>query len=236
MTDVRARLRALYPTRADFPYCMALEGGEFDRDAILCAEVVELYRALLTRDAVKEDYQRKVRAACNLGVLSEQDAHAIGTVIDDEGSTDEHADHLDIRLQLFSTFHLPVRPTLRPDAALDLVNARYLASVRDADVFGVVAIHAAIEDWYVPLAGFFRREYLRRGFSAHEVETYEVHESADVWHSGAGFAVLERHVDALDWNGIERAVRAVFSTAVAYDTSKLRFATGRRLDELLVLP
>jgi hypothetical protein len=110
------------------------------------------------------------------------------------------------------------------DLVLDRVNADWLEIVERADVFELLAILGAIEDWYVPVAAFFEAEYRRRGFSGREVETYSVHRAADAWHSNASLSALERHEGRLDPESLARYVAAAFETARVYDARKPDFA------------
>lgn len=233
MTTIRATLSRHYPSIEQMGYCAALRGGRFDRDAILRAEVVELYRALHIRSLVKQTYVSKIEAAVERGTLSPADAAAIHRVIDDEGETEDHIDHLEMRLKLFQSLGITRRVRLRADPRLDEINRNYVAILEGSDVFQVIGINAAIEGWYVPISAFFEAQYLRRGFSADEVETYAVHKAADDWHSGAGFDVLERNLDAFDTAAVEDAVRRTFATALAYDAMKVELAGRGDIRELV---
>ena len=93
-----------------------------------------------------------------------------------------------------------------------------------------------MEDWYAPVSGFFEEQYLGRGFSLDEVETYTVHKAVDVWHAGAGFQVLAEHRDAFDIERVADGVQRVFATSVAYDMMKLELAQASDIRVLLALP
>jgi len=195
---------------------------------VLEAEVVELYRALRTRDRVHGAYARALDAARREGVLSASDLRTLNAVLEDEGQTDEHADHLDLRLQVFASRGWSRDIRLPEDGELERINAAWLAIAEEANAFELIAIHAAIEAWYVPIAGFFEAQYLGRGFTPFEVETYAIHKDADQWHSSAAFVVLGKHAGAFDLDGIVGAVRRTFRTVRAYDQAKLVRAEARR--------
>jgi hypothetical protein len=225
-----------YPPIERMPFCAALRQGRFDKDAVLRAEVVEIYRALLVRDRIKRACESKISLAVESGALSPSGAATIRGVVEDEGETEDHIDHLDMRFKLFRSLGLTRNVKLRPNRRLDEINAAYVTLIEAADVFQVIGINAAMEDWYAPLSGFFEEQYLGRGLSIDEVETYTVHKAVDVWHAGAGFEVLAEHRDAFDIARVADAVQRVFATSVAYDTMKLELAQAGDIRGLLVLP
>lgn len=236
MTQLRDALASLYPSIAQMPFCAALLQGRFDKDAVLRAEVVEIYRALLVRERVKRACESKIASAVAAGALSLAGARTMRTVVEDEGQTDDHIDHLDMRLKLFQSLGDTRNIKLVPNRQLDEINAAYVAVIEAADAFQVIGINAAMEDWYAPIAAFFEEQHLRRGFTIDEVETYTVHKAADVWHSSAGFRVLADHQAAFDVGHVADAVRRVFATSLAYDGMKLELAQGGDIRRLLALP
>lgn len=236
MTTIRDALSLHYPSIEQLPFCAALQRGLFDKNAILCAEVAEIYRAVLIRDRIKRACEAKIEHALGSGTLSISGAATIRGVAEDEGETEDHADHLDIRFKLFRSLGISRGVRLRPNGRLDAINAAYVDLVETSDIFQVIGINAAIEDWYAPVSAFFEQQYLRRGFSAEEVETYTVHKGVDILHSDAGFQVLADHQDAFDVKGVADAVKRVFATSLAYDTMKLELATAGHIHELLEVP
>jgi hypothetical protein len=236
MSTLRDSLASCYPSVEQLPFCAALRRGLFDKDEVLCAEVVEIYRALLVRDRIKRACESKLTLAVESGVLSMSGAATIRTVVDDEGETEDHLDHLDMRFKLFRSLGVARDVRLLPHRQLDEINAAYVTLIEASDVFEVIGINAAMEDWYAPVSGFFEAQYLSRGFTLEEVETYTVHKAADVWHSNAGYQVLTEHQGAFDIASVADAVRRVFATSLAYDTMKLELAQGGDIHRLLVLP
>ncbi len=236
MKKIRAALSRHYPSLEQLPFCAALREGLFDKHAVLRAEVVELYRALRVRDRIKQAFDAKIALAVGSNTLSTSGAATIRGVVEDEGETEEHIDHLDMRLKLFQSVGVTRRAALRPNARLDEINEDYVAIVEASDVFQVIGIHAAIEDWYAPVSAFFEKQYLLRGFSADEVETYTVHKAADVWHSSAGFEVLADHRDRFDIEVVADAVGRMFATSLAYDAMKLELARAGDIRDLVEGP
>ncbi len=224
MSEIRERLRRYYPSLETMPYCAALARGEFDRAAVLRAEVVELYRALHTRARAKAAYAGRLAEALSRGELDDSDVRRITGVIEDEEETHEHADHLDLRLQIFASAGWSRAVRLRPQEELDAINAEWLGVLEGSGAMELIAVHAALEDWYAPVAGFFEEQYLRRELSPREVETYQVHREADVWHGAAGFEVLERRAGSWAVERVVDAVARTFETALAYDAAKVTFA------------
>ena len=229
-------LSRYYPSIERMPFCAALRQGLFDKNAVLCAEVVEIYRALLVRDRIKRACETKISLAVGSGTLSISGAATIRRVVEDEGETEDHIDHLDMRLNLFRSLGITRGVRLQPNRRLDEINAAYVTLIEAADVFQVIGINAAIEDWYAPVSAFFEKQYLGRGFSIDEVQTYTVHKAADVWHSSAGFKVLAEHQDAFNIESVADAVQRVFATSLTYDTMKLELAQAGDICELLALP
>ena len=236
MTTIRDTFSGYYPLIERMPFGAALRHGHFDKEALLRAEVVEIYRALRVRDRIKRACESKISLAVEMGTLSRSGAATIRGVVEDEGETADHIDHLDMRFKLFRSLGITRDVTLRPNRRLDEINAEYVRLIETADVFQVIGINAAMEDWYAPVSGFFEEQYLRRGFSVEEVETYTVHKGVDVWHAGAGFEVLAEHRDAFDIERVADAVQRVFATSVAYDTMKLELAQAGDIRGLLKLP
>lgn len=236
MTTIRETFSRYYPPIDRMPFCAALLQGHFDKDAVLRAEVVEIYRALRVRERIKRACEAKISLAVESGTLSRSGAATIRGVVEDEGETADHIDHLDMRFKLFRSLGITREVTLRPNRRLDEINADYVRVIESADVFQVIGINAAMEDWYAPVSGFFEEQHLRRGFSLEEVETYTVHKAVDVWHAGAGFKVLSEHRDRFEMEHIADALQRVFATSLAYDTMKLELAQTSDIRELLVLP
>lgn len=220
------QVRRMFPALDTLPYCQALEHGRFDREAVLRAERVELYRATRTRERVHDAYHRRLQEARNHGDLTDQDLRQLHAVLEDEGANETHADHLDLRRQLFSRASPHPPPLLLPlDEELEPVNQAWLAIAEGSSAYGVIALHGAIEEWYVPVSGFFEEQYLRRGFTPTEVETYTIHKTADAWHAARAWEVLARHADRLDAAELLEAVRHTFTTVRAYDERKLLLAS-----------
>lgn len=236
MTTIRDTLSIYYPPIERMPFCAGLRDGLFDKNAVLRAEVVEIYRALLVRDRIKRACESKISLAVESGILSRSGGATIHGVVEDEGETEDHIDHLDMRFKLFRSLGLTRALRLLPNRRLDEINAAYVTLIEAANVFQVIAINAAMEDWYAPISGFFEEQYLGRGFSMDEVETYTVHKAVDVWHAGAGFDVLAEHRGAFDIEQVADAVQRVFATSVAYDTMKLELAQASDIRGLLELP
>ena len=78
-----------------------LTSGKFQREEILRSEVVELYRALDTRQRIQDIYKEKLDAGLKDGLITKEDLEVMQEVIDDEGETHDHIDHLDMRFKLF---------------------------------------------------------------------------------------------------------------------------------------
>lgn len=229
--DWRAELRALYPTRQELPFCAALEAGDVDRPGVLRAEAVEFYRAINTRGRLHAGYVDKARAACDAGRLSQRDVDLIEDLLADEGETEDHIDHVDMCYKLYR--HTPVDRGVLPrhDATIESINRQWMEICDEADIFELIAIMGAIEDWYAPMSEFFEVEYRSRGFGDDELEIFIVHKDADVEHSTIQFELLER--SDCDSTAVLDMVRRTFVTSRAYDASKLRLArSGFSLSEL----
>jgi hypothetical protein len=112
---IRVRLQLLYPPIASLPYCATLAAGRFERQAVLRAELVELYRALGTRDRVHSITAARIEQAERDGRLAADDASRLHVVLLDERETCDHADPLDLRLQFFESQGWKRRPALGGD-------------------------------------------------------------------------------------------------------------------------
>jgi len=167
-------------------------------------------------------------------LIERRDVDVIHELLADEGETEDHVDHVHMRYKLFAgtPIHVGVSPTFDP--VIDGINRDWISICEEADLFSLIAIMGAIEDWYAPLSGFFENEYRRRGFTDDELELFIVHKEADVHHSTLQFELLERGNASGD-TALEM-VRRTFLTSCAYDASKLRLAeSDLDLDQLFQL-
>jgi hypothetical protein len=193
-----------------------------------------LYRARNTRHKIQEAYKQKLREAMDKNVVSEDDVTLMEEVIDDEGETEDHIDHLDMRFKLFVGTPVSRATTLLANAELDAINNEWMAVCQESDLFSLMAVTAGIEDWYAPLSGFFEEQYRKRGFNDDELELFIVHKGADIDHSEAQFDILQRKADLIDGDRVRQMLQRTFNTSRGYDTLKLRLAeTECGLDELL---
>jgi hypothetical protein len=234
MPAIKEIIQSYYPKIDDMPFCAALRDGRFGRTEILRSEIVELYRALNTRHLIQNAYKEKLHEALKNEVIRETDVEVMEEVIDDEGETEEHIDHLDMRFKLFVGTPVSRACTLKTNAELEAINAEWIAVCNESDLFSLMSVTAAIEDWYAPLSGFFEEEYRKRGFSDDELELFIIHKGADVEHSDAQFDILERNHKLIDENKARKMLERTFNTSRGYDTVKLKLAeTECELEALL---
>src|SRR5688572_16001553 len=152
-SNVHDYIASFYPTLRQMPYCSALQDGAFTKTQTLAAEVVEIYRAFRTRDTIKSLYRQRLDAGLKASDI-DTDTHAqIVEVIEDEGETHEHVDHLDMRLQIFRSVGITRKSRLTPNSTLDRINAEWLDVIRAGNLFTTMCVFAAIEDWYAPISG-----------------------------------------------------------------------------------
>ena len=98
---IKELLTSLHPKINEMAFMSQLVSGKFQREEILRSEVVELYRALDTRQKIQDIYKAKLAEGLNNGQISKEDLSLMTEVIDDEGETHDHIDHLDMRFKLF---------------------------------------------------------------------------------------------------------------------------------------
>lgn len=224
MPSIKDLIQSYYPTIDEMPFCAALRDGRFGRKEILRSEIVELYRALNTRHKIQDAYKQKLRGALDRKIISTDDVVLMEEVIDDEGETEEHIDHLDMRFKLFVGTPVSRDSVLKANAELDAINNEWMAVCHESDLFSLMAVTAGIEDWYAPLSGFFEEQYRKRGFSDEELELFIVHKDADVDHSDAQFDILERKAEFIDRDLVRQMLQRTFNTSRGYDTVKLKLA------------
>jgi hypothetical protein len=235
MPNIRELIKAQYPIIAEMPFCSALRNGRFGRTEILRSEIVELYRALNTRQTIQDIYKEKLHQALGSGMVTRADVNLMEEVIDDEGETDEHIDHLDMRFKLFVGTPVSRAVDIRDNDDLEQINQDWMQICREADLLTTMALTAAIEDWYAPLSAFFEEEYRKRGFTDDELELFIVHKAADLDHSEAQFNILERNANLIDVENMVKMVQRTFGTSKAYDAMKLKLAeTECSLNDLIV--
>ena len=234
MSGIKEIITSYYPTIEEMPFCSALRDGRFGRTEILRSEIVELYRALNTRHKIQDAFKLKLREAMAKDIVRAADVELMEEVIDDEGETEEHIDHLDMRFKLFVGTPVSRKSPLQVNAELDAINNEWMAVCQESDLFSLMAVTAGIEDWYAPLSGFFEDEYRKRGFSDDELELFIVHKDADVDHSEAQFDILNRKAEFIDEAKVREMLDRTFKTSRGYDTVKLKLAeTECELTELL---
>lgn len=227
-------VRAEYPQLDAMPFCDALRKGRFKRADILRAEVVEVYRAQDTRDRIQKIYKAKLTQSLAKGEVAAQDVAKMEEVIDDEGETEEHIDHLDMRFKLFTGTHVTNKSRPHFDGQLQAINDEWVNICEESDLITLMALTAAIEDWYAPLSSFFEAEYRKRGFSDEELELFIVHKGTDVDHSEAQFDILGRSGKGADRGKVQAMLRRTFATSRAYDAAKLRLAESSAPLETLI--
>jgi hypothetical protein len=201
-------------------FCAGLRDGKYDRADILRAEIVELYRALNTRGIIQELYKEKLREANEKGIILNEELSTMEEVIDDEGETDDHIDHLDMRFKLFvgTAVDRSTEPVFNDE--LEAINNEWMAICKKADLFTLMAVTSGIEDWYAPMSKFFEDEYRKRGFTDEELELFIAHQDADVEHSQAQFDILERNISRVDLDNVKVMLKRTFDTSRAYDRMK----------------
>lgn len=235
MSKVYDIIKSYYPKIDEMPFCAGLRDGKFTRAEILRAEVVELYRALNTRGLIQEEYKKKLRQANEAGVILDEELSTMEEVIDDEGETEEHIDHLDMRYKLFVGTSVDQSTNPAFNQELDYINNEWMAVCREADLFSLMALTCGIEDWYAPMSEFFEIEYRKRGFNDDELELFIAHKSADVEHSQAQLDILERNEDRIDIDRMRQMLERTFTTSRGYDRMKKVLAeSGQPLERLMI--
>jgi len=181
---------------------------------------VELYRALNTRGMIQDIYKEKLREANEKGVIKDGELSTMEEVIDDEGETEEHMDHLDMRFKLFvgTVVDRSTWPVFNQD--LEDINNEWMTICKETDLFTLMSVTAGIEDWYSPTSKFFEDEYRKRGFNTEELELFIAHQDADIEHSEAQFDILERNIDRIDVPKVKAMLKRTFDTSRAYDRMK----------------
>ncbi len=224
MTDVFDLIRERQPALETMPFCTALLENKFDRQKILCAEIVELYRALNTRQKIQDMYKSKLQSGSTKNQITTNDVSRMEEIIDDEGETDEHIDHLDMRFKLFAGTPVSRQSSIRYNEDLESINNEWVAVCEESSLFSLMAVTAAIEEWYAPVSRFFEDEYRKRGFTEEELELFICHQEADVDHSEVQFVILSNNSDKIDLDEVDKMLVRTFKTSVGYDKMKLRFA------------
>lgn len=234
MSTIKEIIRSAYPTTDEMEFCAGLRDGKFSRADILRAEIVELYRALNTRGMIQEIYKEKLREANEKGIIKDGELSTMEEVIDDEGETEEHMDHLDMRFKLFvgTVVDRNTWPVFNQD--LEDINNDWMAICRESDLFTLMSVTAGIEDWYSPTSKFFEDEYRKRGFNTEELELFIAHQDADVEHSEAQFDILERNIDRINIPQVKVMLKRTFDTSRAYDRMKRVLAESSESLEDLV--
>ena len=222
--QIKQLLTSLHPKINDMAFMSELTSGKFQREEILRSEVVELYRALDTRQKIQDIYKAKLADGLKDGSITDEDLSVMNEVIDDEGETHDHIDHLDMRFKLFVGTGIERGKFPIHNDEIQKINDEWVNICKEANIWEIMACHCAIEGWYPAVSTMFETEYRKRGFADEELEIFIAHQGADVEHSDAQYAILEKNFDKLDPAKIEQMVKRTFGTSKAYEQMKLKLA------------
>ena len=81
--QVKQLLVSLHPTISEMAFMRELTAGKFQRQEILRSEIVELYRALDTREKIQNIYKNKLSEGVKQGLVTKNDLSLMEEVIDD---------------------------------------------------------------------------------------------------------------------------------------------------------
>ena len=224
--QIKKLLTSLHPKINEMAFMSELTSGKFQREEILRSEVVELYRALDTRQKIQDIYKEKLSDGLKEGIITNEDLSVMQEVIDDEGETHDHIDHLDMRFKLFVGTGIGRGKFPKHNDELQKINDEWVNICKEANLWEIMACHCAIEGWYPAVSTMFETEYRKRGFTDKELEIFIAHQGADVEHSDAQYAILDKNYDKLDPAKIEQMVKRTFETSKAYEQMKLTLATS----------
>ncbi len=224
MSKIIELIKSKYPEINEMPFLAAISEGKFDRKKILNSEVVELYRALNTREKIQNIYKEKLLEANKLNLVSKEQLAIMEEVIDDEGETDDHMDHLDMRFKLFHETEIKRGYWPIYNDELEKVNNEWVSICKESSIFTLMCCTAAIEGWYPKISEFFEKEYLKRGFNNDELELFIAHQGADVEHSEAQYQILIDNEKIINFEEVDTMVTRTFNTSREYDRIKLLFA------------
>lgn len=213
-----------HPKISDMAFMKELQSGKFGREEILKSEIVELYRALNTREKIQNIYKEKLKDGHDKGLIDDQQLSLMTEVIDDEGETEDHIDHLDMRFKLFKGTEVKrgTFPTFNEE--LEKINNEWMNICKESSLFALMSCTCAIEGWYPAISKFFESEYKKRGFTEEELEIFIAHQGADVEHSEAQYQILERNMSNINLDELNSMVKRTFSTSRGYEKMKLKYA------------
>ena len=224
--QIKELLTSLHPKVSEMAFMSQLTNGKFQkREEILRSEVVELYRALDTRQRIQDIYKEKLSEGLKEGLISKEDLAVMQEVIDDEGETEDHIDHLDMRFKLFVGTGIGRGKFPIHNDELQKINDEWVNICKEANLWEIMACHCAIEGWYPDISTMFEKEYKKRGFTDEELEIFIAHQGADVEHSDTQYAILDKNFSKLDPKRIEHMVKRTFATSKAYEQMKLKLAS-----------
>ena len=221
---IKQLLTSLHPKISEMAFMSELTSGKFEREEILRSEVVELYRALDTRHKIQDIYKAKLDDGLKENLIQKDDLALMTEVIDDEGETDDHIDHLDMRFKLFTGTHIKRGKFPKKNDELQKINDEWVNICKEANLWEIMACHCAIEGWYPDISKMFETEYKKRGFTDEELEIFIAHQGADVEHSDAQYAILDKNYSKINPAKIEEMVKRTFGTSKGYEQMKLKFA------------
>ena len=221
---IKQLLTSLHPKISEMAFMSELTSGKFEREEILRSEVVELYRALDTRHKIQDIYKAKLDDGLKENLIQKDDLALMTEVIDDEGETDDHIDHLDMRFKLFTGTDVKRGKFPKKNDELQKINDEWVNICKEANLWEIMACHCAIEGWYPDISKMFETEYKKRGFTDEELEIFIAHQGADVEHSDAQYAILDKNYSKINPAKIEEMVKRTFGTSKGYEQMKLKFA------------
>ena len=150
--QIKELLTSLHPKVSDMAFMSQLTSGKFQkREEILRSEVVELYRALDTRQRIQDIYKEKLSEGLKEGLISKEDLAVMQEVIDDEGETEDHIDHLDMRFKLFVGTGIGRGKFPIHNDELQKINDEWVNICKEANLWEIMACHCAIAVSYTHL-------------------------------------------------------------------------------------
>ena len=155
MGKIENLIRSHFPTISEMPFLNAIQEGKFERPEILKSEIVELYRALNTRGLIQEMYKEKLNQGLEDQTITGEQRELMEEVIDDEGETEDHIDHLDMRFKLFEGTNVQRGTWPIFHEELEKVNNEWMSVCKESSLFTLMCCTSAIEGWYPEISKFF---------------------------------------------------------------------------------
>ncbi|MGH9560198.1 MAG: iron-containing redox enzyme family protein, partial [Terracidiphilus sp.] len=227
---LRETAKGVAPAYKSLRYYGSLFRGEFSKEDTMKAHLQDLARSVGCQ-GLRQIQLLALDEFCGEHVVDPVDHEHLREAIEDELPGDERPSHWDVRLQMFEGLGfakhslMSVTPLQPANEATSLFRDVFTLSLLE-----MTAAVGSIELWYVPLASRLFECYRKLGYSDYQLATYSLHATADIGHSSAALAFVDKYSAPDQHAHLLAAVRQGFKSVILYDEARFAAAMDKARD------